>query len=496
MAAPHWWLAPLVLGAMLVVFVLGAPARSQDSPPSKDNGEFGKADDDKSDADKAKSGDKKAKDKDSEDEMKPTTEQDREALPRGVSVPTARPAEFTLNDPKTTDEEWKKWSAGKSRGDFNTRVQNGDHDAQSDKIIQDGIREQLAAMTLPSMRDPKADRFQMSAIVQDVLRYVRQAAAKKPAGDQKQFRIFMMQEIIKDCRELQLARNQYYVRLNTAVLLGNLFTEEYNASTKAEPEFYTPAFDALMDILNVEGQSEAVKLTAIMGLRNACLYGNPPPQVNDNVNFAKKLISELEKPGTNEWYQERVCDALSCIDQAHDLNGQPFIVQALSKVLFDTSRPLCVRGAAARALGRTPLDPSIDLNVISYGIADLCRQMVESRNDGKKHVSRRCIAYILLAFLPQNTPEKSHHAGLLDRVDEATYSRFRKPVTQVWAILKPVVVEELRHRAEPDVEFPTEVLTPIVEWLKGNTPTDLRISPGMPPVTTTQVTKVESNGRK
>jgi hypothetical protein len=286
------------------------------------------------------------------------------------------------------------------------------------------------------------------------------------------------------------------VRLNTAVLLGNMFIEEYSASAKTDPEFYTPAFDGLMEILNTEGQSEGVKLTAIMGLRNACLYGNPPLQVNENVTLAKKLISELEKPGTGEWYQERLCDALSCIDQAHDLNGQPFIVQALSKVLFDPSRPLCVRGAAAKALGRTPLDPSIDLNVISYGIADLSRQMVEARNDGKKHVSRWCIAYIMLAFLPQNTPEKSHKAGLLDRVEEPTYSKYRKTVTDVWTVIKPVVVEELRHRSVPDVLFPDEVLTPIVEWLKGNTPTDLRISPNMPPVTTTQVTKVETNGQK
>jgi hypothetical protein len=111
-------------------------------------------------------------------------------------------------------------------------------------------------------------------------------------------------------------------------------------------------------------------------------------------------------------------------------------------------------------------------------------------------VRRWCIAYIFLAFQPRNSAEKTRRAGLLERVEEASFAKYRKSVTDVWTVLRPMIVEELRHRIEPDIEFPPEVLTPIVEWLKSNTPTDLRISPGMPPVTTTQVTKVDANGRK
>ena len=503
---PRLWLGAVILGAFLVFVALGSSARSQQADPPKTQDEskkdsegdkgFAKSDDDSSDADKSKAKDKDKDNKETEDESKSSSEREREALPRGVFVPPKKPAEFSINDPKTTDEEWKNWSRGKAHGDFNTKIQNGDRDAQSDKIVQDGIRQQLAAMTLPAMRDAKAEKFQVSEIVQALLRAVHTAANKKPGGDQRQYRIFMMQEIIKDCRELQLASNQYYVRLNTAVLLANLFLEEANPATKSEPEFFTPAFDALMEILDKEGQSEAVKIIALNGLRSACLYGNPPLAVSENVRLARKLISELEKPGAHEWYQERLCDTLATIDQLRDLNGQPFIVQALSKVLFDAGRPLCARAAAARALGRTPLDPSIDLNVIVYGIADLSRQLVEFRNNGQRHVSRWCIAYIFLAFEPKDTAEKVRHAGLIERVEEPSFSKYRPVVKQVWGVIRPMIVEELKHRSEPDMEFPEGVLTPIVEWLKTNTPTDFRIAPGMPPVTTTQVTKVESNGHK
>jgi hypothetical protein len=432
------------------------------------------------------------------DDQKSSSEDDKEALPPGVFVPPPRPAEFTINDPKTTDEQWKKWGKGGGRGDFATRVQNGDHDGQSDKVVQDGIREQLAAMTLASMRDPKAEHFVVSEIVQQLLRYVRTAASKKPPGDQRQYRIFMMQEIIKDCRELQLASNQYYVRLNATVLLAHMFIKEADAATKTDPEFYTPAFDALMEVLEKENQSEAVKIIAVNGLQNACLYGNPALQVNENVRLATRLIAELEKPGANEWYQERLCDALGSVDQPHDFTGKPFIAQALGKVLFDSGRPLCVRAAAARALGRAPLDPSVDLKVIAYGIADLSRQMVEARNAGspRMHVRRWCIAYIFLAFQPRNSAEKARRAGLLDRVEEPNFVKYKQPVVQVWGIIRPIIVEELRHRSESRVEFPAEMLTPIAKWLKENAPAALRISPDMPPLTTTQVTKVDANGHK
>jgi hypothetical protein len=459
------------------------------SPPSKEDADSAKPGEEmKDDADPDKP------ESDDSEEMKSSSEQNRNALPPGAFIAPPRPAEFAINKPLTTDDKWNKWSRGKGRGEFSGRVQSGDRDGQSDRIVQDGIREQIHAMSLPALRDPKSERFMLSEVVQGLLRTVRTAAAKKPAGDQRQYRVFIMDEIIKGCREL--ADNQFYVRLNATMLLGNLFIVEASPGTKNEPEFYTPAFDALMEVLDRPGQSEAVKIAAINGLQNAALYGAPSLMTHQNIQLAKKLISELEKPGANEWYQERLCDVLSSIDQVHDLNGQPFIVHALAKVLFDTGRPLCTRAAAARALGRAQLDASIDLNVIAYGIADLSRQMIEARNDGKKHVRRWCIANVFLAFWPKNPFEKTRRAGLLDRVDEPTYSKYRKTVTDVWGLIRPMVVEELRHRNVVNVTFSPQVLAQMVEWLKGNTPAQLRVAPGLPPVTTTQVTKVDANGHK
>ena len=33
---------------------------------------------------------------------------------------------FTMSDPKTTDEDWKKWNDGSGRADYTNRIHNGD----------------------------------------------------------------------------------------------------------------------------------------------------------------------------------------------------------------------------------------------------------------------------------------------------------------------------------------------------------------------------------
>jgi hypothetical protein len=391
------------------------------------------------------------------------------------------PSIFSISKPLTTDEAWKTWG-GKGHNDYGNRVQAGelDHDAQ--QIISNGIREQIYALTLPTQRD------NLHRIVADILRSVHVAADSKSPGEQRAFRETMFKEIVARCRELE--DNQFHVRLSAAILLGSLFTVNENMATRAPPEFYTDpaAFDALMSVLGKEGQPEAIKIRAVIGLQNAAVFGNPPLEPSRRIRLAKKLRDELDKANTCEWYQERLCEALGSIDQIFDLDGKPFIVHALAKALFDHDRPLCARAAAAKALGRAQLPPTIDLNVVAYGIADLSRQIGEARNERKKHIRRWCIINVLLAFKPMNSFEKTRRAGLLDRVEESPFQRYKESIKDVYSLVRPMIAQELK---EANAAFPADVLAHIVEWIKSHTPSQLRIVPGLPPIATTQVTKKE-----
>jgi hypothetical protein len=390
------------------------------------------------------------------------------------------PTVLSISNPRTTDDAWKQWQQGRGRNEYNNRVHAGELNGDALQIISNGIREQIYALSLPTQRD------NLGTIIAGVLRSVYVAADAKDPSTQRTVRVAMIKEIIKHCREL--GDNQFYVRLNAAILLGHLFVVPENTANHVAPEFYTDAFDALMEVLERKDQPQGIKVAAVVGLRNAAIYSNPPLEPSRKIRMATKLREELEKADTCEWYQELLCETLGSLDQVYDLDGKPFIVHALAKALYDQNRSLCARAAAAKALGRAQLPPTIDLNVVAYGIADLSRQIVEARNVNKKHVSRWCIMDVLLAFKPKDLTEKARRAGLLDRVDEPTYQKYKESIKGVYDLIRPLVVQELK---EADSAFPPKALDHIVEWLKNHIPAQLRIAPGLPPLATTQVTKTE-----
>jgi len=391
------------------------------------------------------------------------------------------PTVFSISKPLTSDEAWKKWSEGKDHRDFTNRVDSGELDRDAMQVISNGIREQVYAMTLPTQRD------NLGSLVAGILRSVHTAAGQKNAATQRAIRAAMMREIIKSCHDL--GDNQFYVRLNATILLGNLFIVPENPVNRTPPEFFDEAFAALMEVLERPGQPEGIKLAAVNGLRNAALYCIPPLQPSQKILLATKLLVELEKTNTCEWYQARICETLGSLDQIYDLDGRPFIVHALAKALYDHNRPLYARAAAAKALGRAQLPPTIDLNVVAYGIADLSRQIVETRNDRKKHVNRWCVTDVFLAFRPKDTAEHARRAGLLNRVDEPTFQKYKGSIKEVYGLILPMVAQELK---EPDSAFPPEIGERMVGWLKNHTPTQMRVAPGLPLITTTQVTKTEA----
>jgi hypothetical protein len=252
------------------------------------------------------------------------------------------------------------------------------------------------------------------------------------------------------------------------------------------PEFYSPAFGPLMEFLEREGQPESVKITVVRGLQNAALYGGL--NSSQNTQLANRLIVELDKPNAFEKYQELLCETLASIDQVFDAKGEPFIAHALGRALFDHRRSLCARTAAAKAIGRVKLSPAIDLNVLAFGMVDLSRQIVEARNQKGQHLRRWCVFSFYFAFMPKNAAEKAAHAGLLERVEEPSFRKYKKIISEAYQVIRPMIGHALK---KPEAPFPKTISDPILEWLKSNTPPQLRLVPTLPPLASTQLTKAE-----
>jgi hypothetical protein len=70
--------------------------------------------------------------------------------------------------------------------------------------------------------------------------------------------------------------------------------------------------------------------------------------------------------------------------------------------------------------------------------------------------------------------------------DEPSFQKYKESIKDVYGLVLPMVVQELK---EADSPFAPEIVEHLDDWLKNHTPAQLRIVPGMPPLKTTQVTK-------
>ena len=66
-------------------------------------------------------------------------------------------------------------------------------------------------------------------------------------------------------------------RLNAAILLGHLFAVAENPANRVAPEFYTDAFEPLMEVLERKDQPEAIKVAAVDGLCKMRPFMSNPP---------------------------------------------------------------------------------------------------------------------------------------------------------------------------------------------------------------------------
>ena len=95
---------------------------------------------------------------------------------------------------------------------------------------------------------------------------------------------------------------------------------------------------------------------------------------------------------------------------------------------------------------------------------------------------------VLLAFKPKDSTENGKRAGLLHRVEEPAFQKYKQTIKDVYALILPMVAQELK---ETNSDFPPGVLDKIVEWQKSHTPSQMRVAPGLPLIATTQVTRKE-----
>jgi hypothetical protein len=362
---------------------------------------------------------------------------------------------MTLDQPLAADDTIAKWK--KDVNEYQKRLRQGDMTPAGKAVISNGIKYRIALMTLKDNQQ-NLHKFREDLTVRDM--NLAGLLLNKPQ-QVKDFRRFVMEEVAKEAAPL--LENNFYVRVHGATLYGELNLTVENSDKTLKLETYTPAVEPLRKVLRDPNQPEAVKIAAARGIVRLVRFGELP--ANKRFETAKDVLAALAVPDIHYWYQMRLIDALSTLDVPKDLETQkPTIVPALTAIVLDPKRNWHVRAEAARALGRVPLDPQVNISNLVQALAQLGLDMTKAAQQQPKQPQWKMTFYKLyLAFQPHNAEDrdaaKKGKAGLLNNASAAALAK------QPYDLVVPVLNNVLN-----DKPITAEQVKGFEDWVSKNSP--------------------------
>ena len=293
------------------------------------------------------------------------------------------------------------------------------------------------------------------------LRELQFAGKLLAKGDQtREFRRIVMQMVVDQTKEL--FSNNLYVRIQAALILSELNLTEVDPRKNLPLEGFGPALDPLADVLLDPEQHEAVKIVAANGIYR--LLRTSAPEAKLKIKVADALVKEFARTDTHFWYQLRLAAALSACDVSLDFNRQPFVVNVLLKAISDPQRPFAVRAEAARALGRVPIEPSVDYTRLLHELGVMAHALGTAAQQNPNDTEwPRCFLKLYYAFQPRDPNEmgadRKTKAGLLSRTNNPSATR------ALYNEVLPLINAGLNQQP-----IPAASLSALDSWIKKNAP--------------------------
>ncbi len=312
-------------------------------------------------------------------------------LPKGYKVPPDRPDVMIDFEPLVTPEELADLKKFENRYKSAIRGSTGNLKDEDKNIIRKGIKYRLAQLC-------EKDNLQNLHVKREDLsiRDLQQAGKLAPAADVRNFRRFILAEIVKQSEAL--LKKNLYVRIQAVTLVGELDLTETDTQRNLKLEAFADGLPLLAKVLADPEQPPAVKIAAARSIVRLLRYGVPSVPVKHEV--ANAIVAELKDGKKFFWYQLRLAEALSLLDVTLDLqNRKPFIVDTLRMVMNDPARDWQVRAMAARSLGRVPFDPSVNVPTVVGEVALFARDLAKAAQQQPKNpIWKTNFWFLYLAF--------------------------------------------------------------------------------------------------
>lgn len=336
------------------------------------------------------------------------------------------------------------------------------------KLFVQVVRWKLSQFTLHEILMDPDNQQEISRVRREIFRDIDTA---RDAGTTN-FNL-LMQTLIAEIPEL--FKYHFIARLNGAWLLAELNEEEVQTGARPRPAVpYAPAAAPLLALLKQPQQLEAVRRPAVIGLSR--IYANAQIPLDLKNEIVATFLDELEngKP-TNDILPSKIAEELGLLGVMNDNTQRPRGVQVLTQVLADQRRPYRVRCECAQALGRLPLDNTINVQLIAHKIVELASQMVEEMQQGQKKAGmnqafwKSCFWELYVAFkgdTKDNINIKQHGLSNKRIFSPALKNSIRTAYEQV----RPVVIAVLR-----DMPIEQGQLPAMQKWLQESAPANKRI---------------------
>ena len=413
-------------------------------------------------------------------EVLPAMEIEKELYTEGDEKEFARKYktafENALKSAAPTDDEKKALDAGAKYWVYRFTMKKYRDEEVVKKGDKPGAPRDKSQDRLPDLRKKLLDTIKL--------------AAKPPTQAARDY--FLKQ--VTD-RSSELLDNNYVVRENIILLLGSLSSNYPPPGKTTDPTPYDLAYTVLLKVIKDETQHDALKVSAVIGLIRICRLGLPLPDGNNEkkrAEIAMALVPELAKKNTFWWYQARLAECLGAASITYDSAANktnPIVLQTLAEVVADDKRHLQVRVEAAKAIGRLPLDNSLNMTPVVYHIVNLGYHIIQANNANPK--KELWVNYFFIkdppflgfglyyAFKAENgnakLPGGKRKPGLLDAQVNA------KEIKEAYEQILSMTLHFIDNAGKP-AAVPAAQIKGIEEWLKTHEPKEPRITNGSPPL--------------
>lgn len=320
--------------------------------------------------------------------------------------------------------------------------------------------------------DPPRER--LHNLRKSLLDVVRNNAKITPAA-----REYFLKQVTEHSAEL--LDNNLVVRQNILLLLGQLSIDNGNIAKGIEPTPYVPAYTELLKVIKDNKQHEVLKITALTGLLRICRLGlssADPANDKKRAEIAMALVPELARKNTHWWYQFRLAECLGATGVTFDPVNKtnPIVLQTLAEVVADKGRHLQARCEAAKAIGRLPLDNTLNLTPVLFEIVKLGNDIAQAYNANPKRDSwANYFITLYLAFKAETStslvPGGKRKPGLLAALPAS------KEIKDAYEQILQMALQIVDN---PGKEFSAQQLSGFDTWLKNHPPTNKRITAGSP----------------